>query len=146
MGWIWCLPPSTFSYGEKLWKPFMIISQITSNGPQTAYGHTQVATAVSDLYFCCLNQHILILHEGRMFSHTKSYMIMYLQYQVNTNLFSMTNLKLGLPVIASVYLRSIAVQSTIADWSFLFIIFYFIFWSNIQQPFSTKYIQVCILY
>ena len=27
---------------------------------------------VSDFYFCCLNQHILILHEGRMFSHTMS--------------------------------------------------------------------------
>ena len=38
------------------------------------------STYLCDLYFCCLNQHILILHEGRMFSHTKSYMIMYLQY------------------------------------------------------------------
>ena len=57
-----------------------IISPNHLQWPQTAYRHTQVITAVSDLYFCCLNQHILILHEGRMFSHTKSYMIMYLQY------------------------------------------------------------------
>ena len=56
------------------WKPQFL--QITSNGPQTAYTHTQVTTAVSDLYFCCLNRHILILHEGRMFSHTMSYIIM----------------------------------------------------------------------
>ena len=47
------------SYREKLWKPQFL--QITSNGPQTAYRHTQVITAVSDLYFCCLNQHILII-------------------------------------------------------------------------------------
>ena len=36
-----------------------------------------------------------------MISHTKSYIIMHLQYEVNTNLFSMTNSKLGLPVVSS---------------------------------------------
>ena len=35
-----------------------------------------MTTAVSDLYFFCLNQHILILHEGRVFSHTKSYIVL----------------------------------------------------------------------
>ena len=37
-----------------------------------------------------------------MFSHTKSYRN--LQYQVNTNLFSMTNSKLGLPVVYSQFI------------------------------------------
>ena len=50
--------------------------------PNCVHTHTCM-TAVSDFYFCCLNQHNLILHEGQMFSLTvtkSSYIILYCQY------------------------------------------------------------------